>query len=624
MQSVRLKFKEALELQNKGKYSKARDLYEEIISLDDRFIPAHNNLGVTFLAMKMYENALKCFERVVALNPMDADAYFNIGKVLSLLGKHEEAVKAFTMAERYRPKDMSIIKNLGNEYISLGEYSKAIVNFEYLIKNGKTDWEVLYFLGLCFYKIKKTNYALAALEKARSYNSTKSSIPLLIGQVLEDSGDLEKAENAYMTAIALSPNSTEILEKTVRFLSKFKKNVKAKSILESYLIDHPYDFIANKLMEEISDKKENTKRNLNLKKVSDKQDFESIFKGFFKSSDWRGGLSHFSSLMNENPENMSICMKTAFFLYKCNEFEKALKIINKYDENNIGRDGLLLKAQIMIELEKYSESKSIIEKLLSYNSLDPMLYYLQGRIEFEQGNINESIINLERALNIEPEMKEANILIGNVYFVKGDILKAHSIFSRMLRIYPDNKKALYFMGFIYYRQREFMKSERMFKRYLTFFPDDYNVLDFLARIYLRMNRTEKAIEAWKIITELSPNSINERILKAKAFFFLEEFELSYKELNFAKQSDSNNAGINYYLSFYYLINNEIGKAVSNLIQSWRMDKEYFKDESIFMTRYFNIEKLRIITSALFDSNYPEAPEIANFFESRIENRKNLC
>jgi len=424
-----------------------------------------------------------------------------------------------------------------------------------------------------------------------------------------------------MNALALSPNSSEILEKVVRFLYKNNFSKKASNIIDSFLLDHPYDFVANRLLEEIKSSKYKAEVKFEKKNEIEKSDIDKIYKDFISKKDWTGGLAYFSRLNESKTKNISLSIKTAFFLLKCNEYEKVLKTFEGIEEKAIGKEGLLIISKALIALKRRTDAKKILERLLSEDSLDETIYYLLGKIKFEEGRISESIVNLERALTILPEMREANALLGKVYFFKGDISKSHSLFSRMLRIYPDNSDALYFLGFIYFRQKDFFKSERMFKRYLTFVNDDFDAMDFLARIYLRINRVEKAMDTWKDITEISPKNTEEKILRAKAFLFLEEFELCYKELCFAEQSITESPGIKFYKGLYFLVNNEIKKTVIEFIESWRLDRQVFKDESIFILKYFNLEKLKIIVSALFDSNFSEAHEIANFFESRLEDRK---
>jgi adenylate cyclase len=83
--------------------TKAFELAQKAISLNDSLPHAHYLLGFVYLWKKQHEKALKELEKVVTLDPNYADGHAGLAEILTWVGRQEEAVRSVKKAMRLNP-----------------------------------------------------------------------------------------------------------------------------------------------------------------------------------------------------------------------------------------------------------------------------------------------------------------------------------------------------------------------------------------------------------------------------------------------------------------------------------------------------------------------------------------
>jgi TolB-like protein/Tfp pilus assembly protein PilF len=116
--------------------SKAFELAQKSISLDDSSPSGHLLLSTLYLITRQHEKAIAEGERAIALDPNSADAYATFGgQVLFFSGKPEEAVLAIEKAIRLNPIAPSwYLQMLGMAYRETGRYEESITACKKAIK----------------------------------------------------------------------------------------------------------------------------------------------------------------------------------------------------------------------------------------------------------------------------------------------------------------------------------------------------------------------------------------------------------------------------------------------------------------------------------------------------------
>jgi tetratricopeptide (TPR) repeat protein len=76
---------------------------QRTLALNDAYSVGHVTLGSIYLLQRQYEQALAEMERAVALSPTAAESYAGLAEVLSRVGRSEEALEAAAQALRLKP-----------------------------------------------------------------------------------------------------------------------------------------------------------------------------------------------------------------------------------------------------------------------------------------------------------------------------------------------------------------------------------------------------------------------------------------------------------------------------------------------------------------------------------------
>lgn len=127
------------------------------------------NLGVSFIELGRYEEAIELFTQIVDIDPQNYTAYFNLGFSLYMLGRYEEAIEAYRKAIDINPKLYLSYFNLGN----------------------------------CFYKLGSYQKAAEAYQQAINMNPKYAGSYLNLGEALSKLGDYKRAIKAYYQGIDL-------------------------------------------------------------------------------------------------------------------------------------------------------------------------------------------------------------------------------------------------------------------------------------------------------------------------------------------------------------------------------------------------------------------------------------
>jgi adenylate cyclase len=107
--------------------SRALELAQKGVALDDSLAYPHIALGFIYLVRKDYDKAIAEAERAVALEPSSTDALTQLGVNLFCGGRAEEAIPILQKAVSLSPvPEYRLVQNLANAYRSVGNYEKAI------------------------------------------------------------------------------------------------------------------------------------------------------------------------------------------------------------------------------------------------------------------------------------------------------------------------------------------------------------------------------------------------------------------------------------------------------------------------------------------------------------------
>lgn len=127
----------------------------------------HNTLGNIYADQEEYELAFKEFSKVLELDPDFAVALFNLGAVCYNLQLYEQSVGAFEQVKEKFPRDWEVYFYLGKGYRKLKNDQEALVNLLKAAYLAPQEPFVAFELGLLYEELGETRRALECYYRAR-------------------------------------------------------------------------------------------------------------------------------------------------------------------------------------------------------------------------------------------------------------------------------------------------------------------------------------------------------------------------------------------------------------------------------------------------------------------------
>lgn len=188
-----------------GRVDKAIEYYNEALSRQPLFVPAHKGLAALYLKKKDKENALRRLESILELTPTDRDAHKMLGTILVSENKFEEAHRHFSTWLAQNLTDPDAHHWVGDALYHLQRYDEALPHYEQAIKLNPEKPAYYRSLGRLYGVWKRYEEALLHLNKSIELDPRYAPSYSTIGKVYFEKGDVETAIRHYQTALRLNP-----------------------------------------------------------------------------------------------------------------------------------------------------------------------------------------------------------------------------------------------------------------------------------------------------------------------------------------------------------------------------------------------------------------------------------
>jgi tetratricopeptide (TPR) repeat protein len=149
-----------------GQYDQERATAEKILAMAPGFIPAHVQLGNSYLfnEPRDFQTAEKHFAKVVELAPDEQNSHDLMGDVYRAQGKLEAAHASYTRAAELAPDDGSPLQQRGHVNSFLGNYEAARADYEAAMALESGQTRANFGLWHAFVSLHEGNPAAAVEE----------------------------------------------------------------------------------------------------------------------------------------------------------------------------------------------------------------------------------------------------------------------------------------------------------------------------------------------------------------------------------------------------------------------------------------------------------------------------
>jgi len=245
--SYEKEFDEIMRFQEQGDFTDALEILAGIIAIDSLNIRAYYNRAEIYSELGKYYKALDVYNRIISFDSEHPqfDAYVNRGIIYSQLNKYDEAIADFnksleidtisvpTSTYYYRGKiffskkdyknalaDFNTVINLdtlylesyiyrGRLYLFKKKYENALEDFNKVIKLNSKIPEAYYYKALVYKNTEKYDKALTAFEELIKISPKDKHAYLYRAKIYHKKGFHEKEKSDYLKAIEIDDTHPE-------------------------------------------------------------------------------------------------------------------------------------------------------------------------------------------------------------------------------------------------------------------------------------------------------------------------------------------------------------------------------------------------------------------------------
>lgn len=189
-----------------GSLNDAKNIFENLLSLDSTNIQYLNALGLIKLQQGRLEEGIQLLCQSVAINPNQPTAHYNRGLALKDLTRLDEAIDSFDYAIALLPNYAIAHNNRGIVLTDLSRLKEAIASFDCVITLQPDNPEAHSNRGVALAALNQLEEAITSYDRAVALKPDYAEAYANRGAALAALNRLEEAITSYDNAIALKPD----------------------------------------------------------------------------------------------------------------------------------------------------------------------------------------------------------------------------------------------------------------------------------------------------------------------------------------------------------------------------------------------------------------------------------
>ena len=471
-----------------------------------------------------YEKAEMNVEQALKIDTKNADAFILKGDLVHRKEGAESSFQYFEKANFYRPDDLEIETKLSGALYSLGRTEEAMIVLRKMIAKQDNHPFANFMIAALFADGNNIKTASRYLNRAGdAYNNFVPGL-LLKGKLGYATGSYDVAETSLSRLISIKPSHIEARRILGAVLIKRQKPEQAVKVLE-YLVDN--NMLQNNDILLLG--------NAYMLAGDNDQGTEYLYRAVDQSVDFisedmkriigdydRGinfGVSiNIDSIINQNTfSDQRLVLQTYRALSKKKyelAFTSAAKIIDQNRRSPIGYNllGLTYMGQ-----NKAEEARSNFRRA---SQLDPAFHQARinlAKLEFNNGNQNAAINNLNAILTTDQGYVPAYLLLFEMALANGDMIRA----ERYLITATSAKPGLLFIREklinYYFSENNLVKASSLAMRMVEIFPDHALPYKVLGKVNLLSGNMMAACDNFKQSLLLNNSDGDVYLMLAEAY-----------------------------------------------------------------------------------------------------------
>ncbi len=527
-----------------------KDLLEVVRRKPD-YTGAWKALANVYEWSKNYEKAISVLNNLIFSNPDDGELYLRRASSKLRHGLVSSARKDILKARSLgiiSPKLYKLNKELvdrsENEKYkeaivnrSVKDYSEAINRFNQLLRKNPEDIKLLKERSRTYSWMKNYPSAITDLEKCLRIKPEDVQAQLQLVKIL-------RWDNRYVEALSRCEDFLEINEHSGLRLNQIQILIRLGRIYDAERLYLKY---ANEFNQK---NKDSLIRNLSLKKI---EKFLDEAKSARDKKDYNNAITLYSKVLSIEPAHLSARLERARTYSWSKNYVMCLRDVSIcLRENPDNNDLWRIRNNVLCWQKRHEEALSLLEEKIKKQPDTGLWRLLKSEVLQKMGRNDESyrtLLHSGTSLREGDSYKNLRLKLARSKTDKilkeaaqarkdGKYKKSVNLYSKALETDPNLREALRERGRIYSWKKRYSQAEEDLLKCLENNPDDKEASVILINVYRWQGKKSLAMEIIQKRLLLDPKDGNSYLERGKLLASMENYPGAYRDLKLARKYDA--------------------------------------------------------------------------------------
>jgi tetratricopeptide (TPR) repeat protein len=323
------------------------------------------------------------------------------------------------------------------------------------------------------------------------YAQTSQSPQELLKQAIasHQAGELDAAIRDYRAFLAMYPDVAQVR-------SNLGAALAAQGMYQEAIIEY--------------------KRSLNI--APNPQVSLNLARAYYKAAQFPSAIEQLESARNSLPGDLQLIQLLADSYLRTGQNKKVielLKPLRRGDPDNPAIAYMLGTA--LVRDGQAGDGQLLIDQILKHgDSAEARL--LIGTTKFAVNDFSGALVDLKRAVELNPTLPDAHAYYGLALLGTGDQPGARTAFQQELAINPNNFEANLRLGFLLRLDQDYAAAMPYLSRALEVRPGDFGARFQIASVEMALGQSEKAEADLESILRQAPNFMEAHVTLATLYY----------------------------------------------------------------------------------------------------------
>jgi len=199
----------------------------------------------------------------------------------------------------------------------------------------------------------------------------------------------------------------------------------------------------------------------------------------------------------------------------------------------------------------WDKGKDYFKKCISVSRKSPWGYYGLGLSLQSESLFEDSLLNLQKAIELDPKLVDAHLQLGRTYALIGNLDEGVKEFRKVVEIDPSCSDGYFYLGNMCLINGSIGEAQLDYEKAIALEPTSKKALGGMAKIHLLKGDGKEAMRVFQKIQKLEPDSPVVQIGLARALYIQDKKSDAVKLLKKALWAGSTNE-IHYLLALAYM------------------------------------------------------------------------